>query len=78
MMRCAFEDEYGFCHGPYRGFKCIGEKCKIYGKFIVPEGLCAYYRDGYCKKMKTFNCDGKNTDCPYYRTYVENEEIVFL
>ncbi len=44
---------------------------------MIPEGICAYWRDGYCKKLKIFTCDGKNKSCDYYRDYLEEEEYKF-
>ncbi len=73
-MKCVFMDDEGICHGRYKGFKCIEEKCEDYGKYMVPEGVCAYWRDGYCKKLHIFTCDGKNKKCPYYKEYIEEEE----
>ncbi len=73
-MKCIFMDSDGICHGRYKGFKCNEEKCEDYGKYMIPEGFCAYWRDGYCKKLGIFTCDGKNKDCPYYTEYLEEEE----
>ena len=73
-MKCIFMDDDGICHGRYKGFKCIEDKCEWYGKYMIPEGICAYWRDGYCKKLKIFTCDGKNKECPYYTDYLEEEE----
>ncbi len=73
-VKCIFMDENGICHGRYMGFKCIEEKCENYGKAMTVKGICVYWVDGYCKKRKIFNCDGKDKSCPYYREYIDQEE----
>jgi len=50
-MKCIFKDENGICHGRYKGFKCIGERCEDYGK---------------------------NKKCPYYREWIEEEELILF
>ncbi|NPA75132.1 MAG: hypothetical protein GXO25_03500 [Euryarchaeota archaeon] len=73
-VKCIFLDSNGICHGRYMGFKCIEEKCEWYGKYFVPVGICAFWVEGYCKKLGLFNCDGKNRECPYYTEYVEQKD----
>ncbi len=45
---------------------------------MIPEGVCAYWRNGYCKKFGIFNCDGKNKKCPEYKEYLREEELRLL
>ncbi len=73
-MKCLFMDEKGICHSRYNGFKCIEDKCELYGKYMIPENMCAYWRDGYCKRLRVFDCDGKNKKCPYYTEYLDEKE----
>lgn len=77
-MRCAFEDEAGICHGRYSGFKCIKDRCSDYGKYLLPEEFCAYFRDGYCKKLGIFSCDGKDKSCKFFTYSLEEEDTILL
>jgi len=78
--RCIFMDSDGICHGKYMGFRCIGKKCELYGKFMIDDADCAYLINGYCKKFRVFGCkyaDDK-TKCPYFKKYLEGDEKEIL
>jgi len=56
-FKCRFLDQEGWCHGKYKGFKCIGDKCKYFeAKKRVG---CKHFSEGYCEKYGRFFCPGK-------------------
>ena len=56
---CQHLDE-GICHGKYKGFGCIEDKCQDLTKG-PKEDKCQHERDdGYCTLHKKFDCQGEN------------------
>jgi hypothetical protein len=52
----------GICQGKYKGFGCIGDRCKDPTRG-PGKPRCRHGRaDGYCKKHRKFECAGE--DCP--------------
>ena len=63
QVDCKHLDKDGICQGKYKGFGCIGDKCKDSTR--GPGNKCRFLRDdGYCTKHKKFQCDGE--DCEDY------------
>jgi hypothetical protein len=63
---CKHIDEKGICQGKYKGFGCISDKCLDPTKG-PKASQCKHGRaDGYCKKLKKFQCEGE--DCGEYKT----------
>ena len=61
---CKHLDGKGICQGKYKGFGCIGDKCKDPTRGPGNK-KCRHGRDdGYCMKHKKFQCEGE--DCPDY------------
>lgn len=55
-MHCAFRLEDGRCNGKYKGFACIGAKCR--GEKEMP---CPFYdHNYYCRKFRRFGCVGRS------------------
>lgn len=53
-MRCVHLEEDGRCSGRYKGFGCIGERCRA-----DKEPPCPHYVDGfYCRRFGRFGCVG--------------------
>ncbi len=53
-MRCVHLEEDGRCSGMYKGFACIGDRCKA-----EKEPPCPHYDKGfYCTKYRRFGCVG--------------------
>ncbi len=59
---CKHLDASGICQGMYKGFGCIGDKCR--DKTKGPgQKRCRHGRaDGYCMKHKKFQCEGEACD----------------
>lgn len=53
-MRCVHLEEDGRCSGMYKGFACIGARCRA-----EQEPPCPHYDKGfYCTKYRRFGCVG--------------------
>lgn len=53
-MQCQYLTNDGLCDGRYKGFACIGPRCKA-----EREPVCEHYDQGfYCKKFRRFGCIG--------------------
>jgi hypothetical protein len=53
-MKCVHILSDGKCAGMYKGFTCIGDKCRS-----EKEAPCEFYDKGfYCKKFGRFGCVG--------------------
>lgn len=54
--KCRYMDDNGLCRGRYYGFKCIGELCEDWGRYMVSKSnlchFCVYFKDGYCEYKK--------------------------
>jgi hypothetical protein len=53
-MKCYYLLEDGTCDGLYKGFACIGRRCRA-----EKEPPCEHYVQGfYCSKYRRFGCVG--------------------
>jgi len=53
-MRCYYLTGDGKCEGRYKGFACIGAKCRA-----EKDPPCEHYDKGfYCLKYRRFGCPG--------------------
>jgi len=53
-MKCVHLEDNGRCSGQYKGFTCIGEKCRA-----EKELPCPHFDQGfYCTKFRRFGCVG--------------------
>lgn len=52
-LRCLYLQKDGKCSGRYKGFACIGDRCK------ADKEACPHYDRGfYCTKFGRFGCVG--------------------
>ena len=66
MNSCQHLGHDGKCHGQYKGFLCIKDKCRMQRTEHCPHSA---EEGSYCHKFQRFECIGKE-NCGSYDDYV--------
>ena len=66
-MKCFYLQKDGRCSGRYKGFACIGTKCRA-----DKDPPCEHYDQGfYCRKFQRFGCVGQSRCGETVDTYLK-------